>query len=187
MIQKILQQSADLHDILVSDSSLQKMIDHIAKTCINALNNDHKIIFCGNGGSFADAQHIAAELVGRFLQDRQSLPAIALGCNGSTLSAVSNDYNFDSVFARELSSMGQKGDVLIGISTSGNSLNIINAIKEAQKKELVTFGFTNNQKGTIVSLCQCIEIPSSSTPRVQECHILIGHILCELIDAALAR
>ena len=186
MIKSILGEAAALHELISKDQTLHSQIQTIADECIKALNNDRKIIFCGNGGSFSDAQHITAEFVGRFLKDRHALPAICLGCNLSSTTAITNDYSFDEVFARELSAIGQPGDVLIGISTSGNSRNVLTAINEAKKNNIHVFGLTSNKGGLITKECPCIEIPSASTPRVQECHILVGHIICQLVDDALA-
>ena len=182
MIKSILNDALNTHQLLVQDHSLHQSIEQIAKACIAALKNDCKIILCGNGGSFADAQHITAEFVGRFMKERKSLPAVTLGCNASSITAIGNDYSFDEIFSRELSSIGNAGDVLIGITTSGNSSNVIRAIEVAQKKNITSFGFTSSKKGQITELCPCIEIPSTHTPRVQECHILIGHIICEIVD-----
>ena len=182
MIQDILNEAIHVHQELANDNNCKTQLMTIANACLNAIQSGHKIILCGNGGSFADAQHICAEFVGRFLKERHSLPAICLGCNSSSTSAIANDYSFDQVFARELSSIGQEGDVLIGISTSGNSANVLAAIKLAKEKNIQSFGFTSNKKGAITKLCTCIEVPSAHTPRVQECHILIGHIICEIIE-----
>jgi len=182
MISTILNDALSVHNKLIEDSKLQNIIDTIATTCITALKNGNKLIFCGNGGSFADAQHITAEFVGRFIKERESLPAITLGCNLSSTTSIGNDYSFDDIFSRELSSIGQEGDVFIGITTSGNSPNVVKALDTALKKGLHTFGFTGNKKGVITEKCSCIEVPSNSTPRIQECHILIGHIICELVD-----
>ncbi|MEK9727441.1 MAG: SIS domain-containing protein [Candidatus Margulisiibacteriota bacterium] len=186
MIHSILNDAAQLHQRLLTDITLQDQIQLISNVCIDALRSGRKIMLCGNGGSFADAQHITAEFVGRFIKERASLPAIALGCNASSTSAIGNDYSFNDVFSREVSSIGQAGDVLIGISTSGNSTNVIQAIQMAQAKNISTFGFTSNKKGNLTNLCPCIEIPSSDTPRVQECHILVGHIICEMVDQVFA-
>jgi D-sedoheptulose 7-phosphate isomerase len=186
MISKILKDALLVHSQLAEDVTLHKVVEKISSTCIRALKAGNKIIFCGNGGSFADAQHITAELVGRFIKERQSLPAITLGCNLSSTTAIGNDYSFDDIFSRELSSIGQEGDVFIGITTSGNSPNVVKALEIALKKGLHAFGFTGNKKGVITEKCTCVEVPSSSTPRIQECHILIGHIICELIDNELA-
>ena len=186
MIKSILDEAASLHEFISNDQNIHSQIQTIANECIKAIHNHHKIILCGNGGSFADAQHISAEFVGRFLKDRHALPAICLGCNLSSTTAITNDYSFDEVFARELSAIGKPGDVLIGISTSGNSSNVLNAIKEAKRNGIHAFGLTSNKGGLITKECPCIEIPSASTPRVQECHILVGHIICQLVDDALA-
>ena len=118
------------------------------------------------------------------MKDRDSLPALTLGCNLSTTTSIGNDFSFDDIFSRELSSIGQPGDVLIGITTSGNSQNILNAIDIAKQNDIQPFGFTGNKKGTISKRCPCVEIPSNSTPRIQECHILIGHIICEMVEAS---
>ncbi|MEC8678151.1 MAG: SIS domain-containing protein [Candidatus Margulisiibacteriota bacterium] len=186
MISKIFNNALQVHSQLTEDLNLHKIVEEISSTCITALKNGKKIIFCGNGGSFADAQHITAEFVGRFIKERQSLAAITLGCNPSSTTAVGNDYSFDDIFSRELSAIGQEGDVFIGITTSGNSSNILNAMDVALTKGLHTFGFTGNKKGAITQKCTCVEVPSNSTPRIQECHILIGHIICEMVDNALS-
>lgn len=185
MIQTILNDANNVHQQLLTNHSLHERIQQLADACIHALKTNHKLILCGNGGSFADAQHITAELVGRFLTDRQALSAVCLGCNASSTTAIGNDYSFDDVFSRELSAIGTPGDVLIGISTSGNSPNVLNAINVAKENGIHVFGLTSNKKGAITHACDCIEIPSAHTPRVQECHILVGHIICELIDATL--
>ena len=184
MITSILNDAYETHKRLLNDSNVHDPIQSVATACISAIQSQHKIILCGNGGSFADAQHICAELVGRFMKDRHSLPSIALGCNASSTTAIGNDYSFDDIFSRELSAIGQPGDVLIGITTSGNSPNVLAAIDVAKEKNIQAFGLTSNKKGLITQQCPCIEIPSDKTPRVQECHILVGHIICEMIDAA---
>ncbi|BAF70554.1 D-sedoheptulose 7-phosphate isomerase [Nitratiruptor sp. SB155-2] len=151
--------------------------------CIEALKNQKKIMLCGNGGSAADAQHIAAELVGRFKKERRSLPAIALSVDTSALTAIGNDYGFELVFARQVEGLAQKGDVLIGISTSGESENVLRAMEEAKKRGCKTIGLLGKDGGRIKDLCDAaIVVPSSQTPRIQEMHIMIGHILCSLID-----
>jgi D-sedoheptulose 7-phosphate isomerase len=184
MIQNILNDALHVHEQLANDHQLQLQLDTVGKACIQAIQHGHKIILCGNGGSFSDAQHICAEFVGRFLKERRSLPSVCLGCNSSSTTAIANDYAFDQLYARELSSIGQEGDVLIGITTSGNSANVLAAIAVAKEKNIQAFGLTSNKKGLITQQCPCIEIPSAHTPRVQECHILIGHIICEMVDAA---
>lgn len=149
-------------------------------TCIQA---GGKILLCGNGGSAADAQHLAAELVGRFLKDRAPLPAIALNTNNSVITAIANDYGFADVFFRQIQGIGCNKDMLIALSTSGNSQNIINALAVAREMGMTTVGLTGENGGRMRAACdQCICVPSSSTPRIQEMHIAIGHVLCELIE-----
>ena len=141
-------------------------------------------MFCGNGGSAADAQHLAAELSGRFYYDRPPLYAEALHVNTSYLTAVANDYSYDDIYARSIKSKGRKGDVLVGISTSGNSENILRAMKEAKARGMITVAMTGNGGGKMKEFCDyLLDMPSSSTPRIQEAHILVGHILCEIIEA----
>lgn len=166
----------------ILDSNL---IDQILDTGLllsKVLNNNGKIFFAGNGGSFADSQHLAAEFTSRFLIDRAALPAIALGTNSSSLSAISNDYDFKSIFSRELQALGTNRDVFIPITTSGNSQNLIEAVKVAKKIGLKIIALTGTSGGALNKLCNCIKVPSSNTPRIQECHILIGHILCQIVE-----
>jgi D-sedoheptulose 7-phosphate isomerase len=185
MIYDILMDAFNVHNQLLNCKTTQASIQRVLDACILALKSNAKIIFCGNGGSFADAQHITAEFVGRFMKERNSLPALCLGCNLSSTTAIGNDYAFDTIFSRELHALGRPGDVLIGISTSGNSPNVLAAIATAKERGIHPFGLTGNTKGKITSVCPCIEIPSNRTPRIQECHILVGHVLCELIDEAI--
>lgn len=182
MIDPIIRQSIETKEKLLNSKSTKSKIESLIKDCVECLKKNGKIILAGNGGSFADAQHISAEFTSRFLFDRESLASLALGCNNSAISAIGNDYGYELSFARELSSIGNKQDVFIPISTSGNSPNIINAIKVAYEKGLKIYGLTGSNKGDMSALCNCIEVPSSSTPRIQECHILIGHIICEKIE-----
>jgi D-sedoheptulose 7-phosphate isomerase len=150
-----------------------------------AFKNGNKILFCGNGGSAADAQHLAAEFSGRFYTDRHALPAEALHVNTSYLTAVANDYSFDVVYSRMITGIGNEGDVLIGLSTSGNSGNIINAINAAKEKGMTTIGFTGATGGKMKDACDLLlNVPSTDTPRIQESHILVGHIICELVEKA---
>ena len=143
-----------------------------------------KVFFCGNGGSAADAQHLAAELVGRFLLEREPLSAWALTVNTSALTAIGNDYSYDDVFSRQLRGLGRPGDVLVGISTSGNSRNIIRAIEAAREMDIVVIGMTGETGGDMAALCDVsLKVPSASTPRIQEMHIAIGHLICELVEA----
>lgn len=153
-------------------------------TC--ALKNGNKILLCGNGGSAADAQHIAAELAGRFNYDRDSLPAVALTTNTSSLTAIANDYGYETVFAKQVQGLAKKGDVVIAISAGGNSPNVVLAIEEAKKKEAITIGFVGKEGGKLKELADyIIHIPSYNTPRIQEMHILVGHIICSLVEESL--
>lgn len=148
-----------------------------------ALASGHKILFCGNGGSAADSQHLAAEIVGRFQKERPSLPALALTVDTSVLTAVANDYGYDTVFSRQVEGLGNAGDVLVGISTSGNSKNVIAAIETARKKQMSVIGFTGSGGGKMADLCDvCLAVPSKVTARTQEMHIMMGHIICEIAE-----
>lgn len=161
-------------------------IEEIASLCVTALNNNGKIIFMGNGGSAADAQHLAAELVGRFKKNRKALAAIALSANTSILTAVSNDFDFNEVFARQIEALARPCDLVIGISTSGNSENIIKAIKQAQELGIKTVGFLGKDGGKLNNMVEfSLLIPSFDTPRIQEMHIFAGHIICEIIESEL--
>jgi D-sedoheptulose 7-phosphate isomerase len=150
---------------------------------VKALQNGNRIYFCGNGGSAADAQHLAAELSGRFYTDRKALPAEAFHCNTSYLTAVANDYSYDVIYARLVEGLGNKGDILIGLSTSGNSSNIVKAFETAKEKGLITVGFTGASGGAMKPLSDyLINVPSTDTPRIQESHVLIGHIICQFVE-----
>jgi len=172
------------HQQTVENVFLQtEQIEKIAKICIECIKSSKKILIFGNGGSAADAQHIAAELVGRFNNDRIALPAIALTTDSSILTSVSNDFSFSEVFQRQIEALSSKGDTVIGISTSGNSLNVIKGLTMAKEIGCNTIGLTGNRAGAMEGLCdQIFEAPSDKTPRIQEMHILFGHILCKLID-----
>lgn len=171
---------------MLSDERILAEIQKVADAVSNALKNGGKIWFCGNGGSAADAQHIAAELSGRFYIDRDPLPAEALHVNTSYLTAVANDYGYDVVYSRLLKGVAQKGDVLFAISTSGNSTNIINAMKVANEKEVLVVGMTGETGGKMRELCDfLLNVPSKDTPRIQESHILLGHIVCQLVEEAI--
>lgn len=185
-IKNIIQNSISVKQQLLTDQtlldSIQKAVDH----CIQAFKTDKKVLFCGNGGSAADAQHLAAEFSGRFYKDREPLFSEALHVNTSYLTAVANDYSYDDIYARAIKAKGRQGDVLFGISTSGNSGNIIKAIQGAQKQGMITIGFTGQSGGKMKDLCDVlINVPSSDTPRIQETHIMVGHIICELVEEAL--
>jgi D-sedoheptulose 7-phosphate isomerase len=154
-----------------------------AQLCIDCLKNGGKILLFGNGGSAADAQHIAAELVGRYKVERKSLPAIALTTDTSVLTAIGNDFGYDHLFDRQVEALANKGDLAIGISTSGNSINVINALKVASKLSCNTIGFSGQHSGEMDKICNInLSVPSEDTPRIQEMHILIGHTICHLID-----
>jgi len=175
-----------LEHIEVANQTLQlckQDIENLSKAMIYALKNNNKILLCGNGGSAADAQHIAAELTGRYKTNRVALPAIALTTDTSALTAISNDFGYEQVFARQVEALANSGDILIGISTSGNSSNIIEAFKTAKKHGCLCIGLSGNDGGEMNELCDInIVVPSNNTPRIQEMHILIGHILCQYID-----
>ena len=166
--------------------TIESLQSHVYTACIiatEALKNGHKILLCGNGGSAADAQHIAAELVGRYGFDRASLPSLSLTTDTSNLTAIGNDYGYDKVFSRQLEGMGQRGDLFIGISTSGNSQNIINAFEVAKQKGITTVALVGRDGGMMAKMADmAIVVPSESTPRIQESHILIGHIICDIIE-----
>ena len=159
------------------------LIENITNAILNAFKNDNKLLLCGNGGSAADAQHIAAELSGRFEIDRKPLSAEALHVNSSFVTAVANDYGYEEVYSRMVEAIGKNGDVLLALSTSGNSKNVIRAIEKANSLGLITIGFSGNDGGAMQNLCKYnLIIPSDNTARIQEAHILVGHIICKLIE-----
>lgn len=185
-IKNIIKESIDVKALVLNDDALVKNISDIAETISTAFKNGNKVLFCGNGGSAADAQHLAAEFSGRFYKDRKALPSEALHCNTSYLTAVANDYSYDLVYSRIIEGIGQKGDVLIGLSTSGNSKNIVNALEQAGKNGMVTIAFTGNGGGAMKQWAEHnIIAPSADTPRIQECHMMIGHIICQLVEESL--
>ena len=164
-------------------NSMENDIEKASIIIVDALKNGNKILLCGNGGSAADAQHIAAELTGRYKTERRGLPGIALTTDTSALTAIGNDYGYDRVFDRQVESLANSGDVIIGISTSGNSKNVINALKLAQEIGCKTVGFTGRDGGAMNEVCDInLVVPSDNTPRIQEMHILFGHTICQLID-----
>jgi D-sedoheptulose 7-phosphate isomerase len=182
-VTETIQQSIDIKKKLLNDNEFSLKIQNIVDTCIGSLQNGGKILFCGNGGSAADAQHLAAELSGRFYFDRPPLDSEALHVNTSYLTAVANDYSFDKVFSRLVKAKGRKGDVLFGLSTSGNSINVIKAIEAANDAGMVTIAMTGESGGKLKDISKFIvPVPSKDTPRIQECHILIGHIICGMIE-----
>ena len=183
LIIKAIKNTIETKKRILADKNTLSTIEKIAKELIKAFKNDKKVLLCGNGGSAADAQHIAAELSGKFYLDREPLFAEALHTNPSFLTAVANDYSYDEVFARAVKANGREGDILIGISTSGNSMNVIKAIEVANDKKMITVGLNGATGGKLNGLCKhLIKVPSNDTPRIQESHILIGHIICEIVE-----
>jgi len=181
-----IQESIDTKQRLLQNEEVLRKIEQAVQICIEGLHDGKKIYLCGNGGSAADAQHIAAELSGRFYYDRKPLPAEALHVNTSYVTAVANDYDFSQIYSRMVAAFGSKGDILIGISTSGNSANVINAIEAAKKIDMKTIGLTGEKGGKLDNATDiCIKVPSENVARIQEAHILIGHILCEEIEKAI--
>lgn len=171
--------------ILADETMLQRVCDAV-NAVTDAFKNGKKVLFCGNGGSAADAQHLAAEFSGRFYKDRAALQSEALHCNTSYLTAVANDYSYDVIYARIVEGTGNAGDVLVGLSTSGNSGNIVKAFEAAKSKNMITIGFTGESGGKMKELSDFLfNVPSADTPRIQESHIMIGHIICELVETKL--
>ena len=171
---------------ILADENLVETITNVANLCTEAFCDGNKVLFCGNGGSAADAQHLAAEFSGRFGYDRAPLPSEALHVNTSYLTAVANDYSFEQVYSRMLRAIGKEGDVLIAISTSGNSANILKALDTARDMGIITVGFTGQSGGKMKELCDyLVNVPSGETPRIQEAHIMIGHIICEFVESTI--
>lgn len=172
-----------LRNLLEQLESLENEVYAVGMLASATLRNGGKILFCGNGGSAADSQHLAAELTGRFVKDRRPLAAVSLSTDTSALTCIGNDYSFNEIFARQVAGLGRSGDLLIGISTSGNSSNVIRAVEEAKKNGIKTVGLLGRSGGQLHSICdQSIVVPHGVTARIQECHILIGHTLCGLIE-----
>ncbi|SEW38796.1 phosphoheptose isomerase [Chitinophaga sp. YR573] len=180
---RIIRESIAVKEAICNDEALVQTIQQVANVITGSLQQNHKILFCGNGGSAADAQHLAAEFSGRFYKDRTPLYAEALHCNTSYMTAVGNDYGYDQVYARILRGIGQKGDVLVGISTSGNSTNILEAYKVAKEKGMIIVSMTGFSGGKMRENSDyLLNMPSSDTPRIQESHITVGHIICEIVE-----
>ena len=175
--------SIEVKNIVLNDSKIISKIELIVEKSIESLNNGGKIIFCGNGGSFGDSQHLAAELISRLRFDRSPLASLALGTNSSNMSAIGNDYGYEKVFTRELLALGNSKDIFIPISTSGNSKNILDVINAARSLEIQTYGLTGGNGGKMINLCDCLVVPSDITEKIQEVHIMIGHIYCGLIES----
>jgi D-sedoheptulose 7-phosphate isomerase len=183
LIQQCIQESIAVKQLMLSDVVMQEKIAAAAHLFMEAFRQDGKVLFCGNGGSAADAQHIAAELSGRFYKDRRPLYAEALHVNSSYMTAVANDYGYDAVYARMVEAAGKPGDVLVAISTSGNSPNILQAVDVARKQGMAVVGMTGASGGKMKEFCSVLlNVPSSDTPRIQEAHILIGHVICALVE-----
>jgi len=183
MIRDIIKASISIKEKILNDADLIDLIAEVTAVCTQAFQQDKKVLFCGNGGSAADAQHLAAEFSGRFYFDRDPLFAEALHVNTSYLTAVANDYAYDEIYARLIKAKGREGDILFGISTSGNSKNIVRAFEQAKLQGMVTIGMTGSTGGTMKNWSDyLLNMPSTDTPRIQEAHILVGHIICELVE-----
>jgi D-sedoheptulose 7-phosphate isomerase len=182
VIKSNIQSSIDTKFQILRSQILLEEITKLSNDCISVLTNEGKILFAGNGGSFADSQHLAAEFISRLQFDRSPLPSIALGTNSSSTTAIGNDYGYEQIFARELMVMGNEKDIFIPITTSGNSPSIIAATKIALSKDMKVLGLTGETGGKLADLCPCIKVPSTRTERIQECHIMIGHIVCGLVE-----
>lgn len=186
IIESQINSSIEVKKALLNEKELIQQIDNVILLIIDAYNKGNKILVAGNGGSAADAQHFAGELVARFYFDRPGIPAIALSTDSSVMTAIGNDYGFDRLFSRQIEALGVKGDIFIGISTSGDSPNILKALTVSKDKGLTTIGLTGHSGGQMGRLCDiCLKVPSQVTPRIQESHILIGHIICYLVEQQL--
>ena len=187
-IKKQITDAKNVMSTMLSDEGLLTSVEAAANACVQAMRSGNKIMLAGNGGSAADAQHIAGEFVSRFAFDRPGLPAIALTTDTSILTAIGNDYGYEKLFARQVQAHAQKGDVLIAYSTSGGSLNVINALKEAQSRGVMCIGMSGNRGGIMKDLCQYyLAVPSADTPKIQEGHAVLGHILCGLVEDAIFK
>ncbi len=187
-IAQLIQASIQVKQDLLQDEGTLRTVRQVVDLTVNALKNGHRLWFCGNGGSAADAQHLAAEFTGRFYQNRRALPAEAFHCNTSYLTAVANDYGYDDVYARMVDGVCEPGDILFGFSTSGNSVNVCRAFEAAKSKNILTVAFTGTGGGALAALSTCLlAVPSKDTPRIQESHILLGHIICQLTEAEYFR
>ena len=183
-----MRESAEVLSKMMADERLIAAVNGVAEACVAALRSGNKLLFMGNGGSAADSQHLAGEMVSRFAFDRPALPAFALTVDSSVMTAIGNDYGYEHLFARQVQGVARKGDVLFGFSTSGTSPNIINALEAAKKLGVVTVGMTGNRKARITQVVDhCVEIPSPSTPKIQEGHIIVGHIICGLIEESMFK
>jgi D-sedoheptulose 7-phosphate isomerase len=183
IIENSIKESAEIKNKILNNKNFIENILLISNVLISCFKNNNKVLFCGNGGSAADAQHLSAELSGRFKIDREPLDAEALHVNTSYITAVANDYSYDEIFSRLIKAKGKSGDILVGLSTSGNSKNIINAFIEAKKKNMITISLTGGKINKLEELSDfCLKVPSEDTARIQECHIMIGHIICDIVE-----
>jgi D-sedoheptulose 7-phosphate isomerase len=187
LIRAEINKSIEVKQEVLNNSEIISQIEKLVNDCLTSLNSGGKVIFCGNGGSFADSQHLAAEFVSRLRFDRSPLASVALGTNSSNMSAIGNDYGYDQVFKREILALGSNKDVFIPISTSGNSSNVIEAIKAANDMGIKTIAFTGGNGGKMAEICDCLVVPSYSTEKIQEVHIMLGHILCYLIESVIFK
>lgn len=185
LIKEEIQASIDVKTSLLGDGVLMQQVSDLAKKCTEVLQAGGKVIFCGNGGSFADAQHLSAEFTSRFLFDRPGLASLALGTNSSAMTAIGNDYGYENVFAREIEAIATPGDVLIAITTSGKSSNVLKALESAKANEVPAVVFTGAGRGKLPDGIDIMHVPSTETARIQECHILIGHIVCGLVESTI--
>lgn len=184
IIQESIEASIQVKQSILLDEAFLQRIEEAVKYILDAFQSGKRIYFCGNGGSAADAQHLAAEFSGRFYKNRKALPAEALHCNTSYLTAVANDFGYDEIYARQVEGILEPGDVLIGLSTSGNSPNIVKAFEAARLRSITTIGFTGRKGGQLAALSDLLfNVPSDDTPRIQESHIMVGHIICQLVEA----
>jgi D-sedoheptulose 7-phosphate isomerase len=182
-IRNIIISSINVKKAILEDEHLLNVVDKLVTIMTEAFQNGNKVLFCGNGGSAADAQHLSAEFSGRFYTDRNPLPSEALHCNTSYLTAVANDYGYDIVYSRMVKGMGKKGDVLVGLSTSGNSVNILKALQQANDMGMTSIAFTGAGGGKMKGVAHyLVNVPSDDTPRIQESHIMIGHIICQMVE-----
>jgi len=188
LVTERIRESAAVKQAMLEDGELLDLVREVAEVCVDSLKRGGKLLLFGNGGSAADAQHLAAELVGRYLRERSALPAMALNTNCSCVTAIGNDYSYEEIFSRQIEAFGGKDDVAIGISTSGNSRNVIRAVKIAKDKGMATAVMTGKAGGMLKTIADyCVCVPSDETPRIQEAHILIGHVLCEIIEEQLCQ
>jgi len=188
LVRDRIQRSLGAKQKLLLDDNLHDLTVRVASQIVDSIRCGGKVFFFGNGGSAADAQHLAAEFTGRYLKERSALPALALSGNSSSVTAIGNDRGFDFVFARELEALGKPGDVAVGISTSGNSRNVIRALEIAKSKSIYTVALTGASGGLLRNMADCtLCIPSEETPRIQECHILVGHIICEIVEQMMSE